>query len=236
MTVSEPITVFVFGRNLADQIAFIKKNFFRFEPVTLPSPLVVNVCVDGTQHKVRVINNREMKPGERGIVVNVPHSGMSSWALNLISDNLVRLLIGGAEPKIERPGYSNTTWMAELEPNWLENLVRKLLALLASEEIEATIYKKRDEKFSGYIAYTKEYIRNHPIQRPATLNDPTVQSIFAKNDSTLYEMNTYRGNPLFRREWKKAFGLDSAYHLENDHFITLDRNDCFMHVYFTEKK
>lgn len=235
MTVSETIKLYVFGDVLSTQIDFIKKNFFRFEPVTLPRPLVVSVNVDGETRTVHVVNNLAIEQGESGIIVNIARDSQSEWKWENARrlPMAVRICVGGLRPEIP-VDYPNTSWVETVEFGWLENLVHQHLVVTSRSENEAAIYKNQAEKFNGFIESVGAYMKRAKVPRPSDLTDLAVLPISMKQDATIHIACIHRLNPLFRRQWKTAFGLDSAYHKENRHFIVLDRNDAYMFVYFTE--
>lgn len=234
LTKMTPIILLVCSDSHELTEGFIKKNFFRFPPTTVPEVLEITVKVDGLEHPVRVIHENTMTitTGKYyDMVVSITGKSGSIWSLCIPEERrrLPRILLGGLPPE-NLENLPNTSWRSEVEEGWLENLVARHLHVAT----ERQVYSSQMEKFMEYIAYVEAFIKAQNISRPRCPEDLTSESFSRETPAIPEGVFVNREHPVFRKLFESKFGMDSPYRKEMGYILSISKK--WLTLYFVTQE
>lgn len=209
-------------------VASVEKHIFQYAPVTLPDPLDVRVEIAGVKHTVRILPHNESGDNHVDIILSESATGSNVWDLaNILPDNKdkVRVLVGGIRPEIPK-SLPYTSWCRELEPGWLESMVR--LHVAAKEE--STVFKTQMTQFREYIEVIRQNAND--VNRLVCENYP-LGFTYEITKSAVLEAARERKHPVFREMFRAEFGVGSPYHREHGKVLRLNEKEIT--VYFMSK-
>lgn len=206
-------------------VASVEKYIFQYAPVILPDPLGVRVEVAGVNHTVQVLPHNESGDNNVDIILSESATDSKVWDLaSILPENRgkVRVLVGGIKPEIPE-SLPRTSWCRELEPGWLESMVRQHVAI----KEESTIFETQMAEFREYIEVIRQDVQN--VSRVVHENYP-LGFTYGITGSAMLAAARERKHPIFRRMFQEAYGLGSPYHRKHGKVLRLGEKEVT--VYF----
>lgn len=221
-------TVRIYSTDHSVQDEFMQK-FCTYPLVVPPKELDLKVSVDGKEYPIHVSCKNSAR---HQMVVVLAESSKYIWNMDYNKNDyeVVRLLVGGAEPQI--PDHLvNTSWVSEVGPNWLKDLVAKFLKPRFSSpyETQAETFVSDIEAVRAYLLelLKREIVR--PTHHSANL------SFKRTIPDTLGKVQQNFEHPIFRQLFKCAFGQGTDFHRENHCIVVLHQTfGGWFGIYFTE--